>query len=430
MSELLRNRYAATATVIAALGGGALAANLLGGHDGNNGAAVAAAEAQAATNQAQEACDVAPNLSANLADTNSGTPDSMFPKLSKVDSNGNEQLLSADEASAAVKKQLAGDLRVLSVWNTFVSTVRDPKHPQIPNSLMLAKAADTYKNYLVNPTVAEHDLQVACSEADMLVPTTRFAVTQNQGTILKTDRADGSGKVTGFEAAQFGGGLLSGFEINFNHDDKSLKAVEPTLDKIMSLLLITKDGTIVLNNWQGPNSFKIDQSAQNQPVTITVGGKTVKVMPRPQGTATMPSSSSQNQNANGGGSSGGSSSQGPKPESGPGNNNLGPKPNGPSHARPGGPTNSPAVGPGASSPGSTQESGPGQSGGQPGGPNTQPTTPTQPNTTPTQPNTTPTQPTTTPTQPTTTPTTPTSTNKGSESSQNCTADTPEFCPQG
>ena len=251
---------------------------------------------------ASRACGETIDTSANSANKNYGSPESIFPSLNKkADKSGQESLLATDKASVAIREQLTHDNRALGIFSAYFLETR--KTQQLPSTGTLGRANELIKAYGTNPALTEQALTDACNSLAFLKPETKFAVTRGQAMAVETVRG-ADGNITGFKTETINATEnLSGFILDFNRDAKNTDVQKAIYDKLSKLILITADGKVVVNQTFGPSSFEVTQNAPQTPVSIkTTGTKVVTVKPvNKLGQVPAGSSSKQSKASNGGG---------------------------------------------------------------------------------------------------------------------------------
>jgi hypothetical protein len=154
------------------------------------------AQEAAATQAVDQECGVKPNLNALRANSEFGSPESLFPSLQTVDKKtGKTVLVTPEAASGNLQAQLASDYRVLAVWTAFVTDAREKQQQPDTGTLPRAqKLMEIYQSGTPGGKLqAEQDLAKACAAADALFlkPTDHFGVAKGQTYAVQTERANG-----------------------------------------------------------------------------------------------------------------------------------------------------------------------------------------------------------------------------------------------
>ncbi len=386
-----RWRIARTATAIGFASALALAACGSSGSN-NHESASSSTSTTIDTLNGPDNCTAA-SLNDEIANVNFAESESLYPPLYDV-VEGKKKQVPAGIASQRLRAQICGDSRSLATLKVFLD-LRESR--QLPDAGTLKDIEKRIELYHDNAKAAAADEQVVFAALDpqFLVPTSEFAVTKGQAVEYQAVRGSNS-KITGMKTQVIETtGSLTGFEIGFNHDDKDLTVDQKALDeKLQSLILVTDDGTVVVNELFATGGIKFDKNEQHVPASANQ-----KKNVHNQGNA-------RTRNTLGGGSGGGTSSAGSNGGTNGQSQGHGPGGNGPSCIAGHAGCNGNTTGSGGGSGGGGGEGGPGTT---TPGTTTETTTPTTTpeTTTPTTvPRTTPTTvPRTTPTTapPTTTP---------------------------
>lgn len=348
-------------------------------------------EATAAANACGEA-----DTSADWADTRYGTPESLFPNLFTVDAKGHDKPFSADKTSQILTGQVTHDVRALAVTYAFFVDTRNRQ--QLPDTGTLGQAEKFLTNFQTDSTTLLDALSKTCAAfgPQFLKHTDTFAVTRGQAMVVEPNRDTKTGKIAGFTSANADKLLkltsenttenLSGWQVDYNHDDPTLSPADKALfEKLSNLILITDDGRIVVNETYGPSSFKLSNVHVQTPVSVKIGGNQQVTVKKGNSEITFPANQQNNQNNSGSNANNNGSNSPNKGKSGGSCNKCGQQ-NCPNCKKgSGGGSTSPTPGPGPSGPtgGKTPTPGPTPTG--PGGGNNTPTpapTPT-PSSTPT-----------------------------------------------
>jgi hypothetical protein len=347
-------RRAITAVALVGLGATACSG---GSHEATPAAsATPSPEATAAANACGEA-----DTSADWADTKYGTPESLFPNLFSVDNNGHDKLFSKDKTSEILVDQLTHDVRALAVTYAFFIDTRNRQ--QFPDTGTLGRAEKLLTNFQTDSTTLLDALSKTCAAfgPQFLKHTDSFAVTRGQAMVVEPNRDSKTGKIVGFTSAEADKVLkltaenttesLSGWQVDYNHDDPTLSKDDKALfEKLSNLILITDDGRIVINETYGPSSFKLSNVHVQTPVSIKIGGNQQVTIKKGNSEITFPANQQNNQN-NGGSNANNNGSNNPnKGKSGGSCNGCG-KQNCPNCKKGGGGgSTSPTPGPGPSGP--------------------------------------------------------------------------------
>lgn len=267
------------------------------------GASLAAESAVAATPTAIEAaahnsgefCKGGFHPNANIENRIYGSSESLYPALNTTDNKGNTSLVSKQEASTRLEKQVCNGTLPLAGISAILE-LRD--NMQLPSSATPDRIVQLNSLYQNNKKAAEQAAKKATAalSSSFLEPTTTFAVTKGQATQIVTERANTKkDKRSPVEALTSqtvtSTGNFLGFELGFNKDDKSLTAEQRALlTKLQSLILINQDGTIVINQLIGEGSVKVDTKQAE-----------TSAKPNKTNNKNQNQSGSGNQNANAGG---------------------------------------------------------------------------------------------------------------------------------
>ena len=224
----------------------------------------------------EAACGTALNLEANSANTTYAGPEALLPSLATVESDGKQNLFTAAGASNTLQMQVATDARVLATLQAVFIETRSER--QLPGAQTITRIGDLVNTYKTNSQAAANAAIEVCAALDetFMIPTSDFAVTKGQATEFITVR-DESGKIVEIKTQTIQNtASLEGFTVGFNLDDSNLTDEQISLfKKLLSLALITKDGTVVINQTIGEGSitvedFKDKTTAQPNPSDITL----------------------------------------------------------------------------------------------------------------------------------------------------------------
>lgn len=251
--------------------------------------------------QGQANCGGTLTLEEHRADRVVGSPESLFPSLSRqMTSGGQEVLDSTANAKLKIRNQLATDDRVLAVFKAFFMDTRDAR--QLPDTATLERANKYIELYKNNKDKAAQDAAAACQLVEFLKPVRNFAVTRGQATEIQADHA--GGHLTRIHTETINSTRsYEGFSVGDNYDDGHLTEDDIHLrKKLADLMVISIDGTIVVNQIIGPGSFKIENNKNNTPATIRLHGKMTPVEITPSGHIIRASTGAQQQSRGGGSS--------------------------------------------------------------------------------------------------------------------------------
>ena len=287
---------------------------LLTGCSGNSSPEDSGSISSASASAAAEACGVPLDLNANSANKNYGSPEALFPSLQTTDKSGNVKLVDTKDAVKTVQGTLATDYRGLATYMSYVVNPRE--NLQLPDAQTLGRADALEESYKNNPELAAKDAVTACESAAFLVSTDKFALTKNQGTKVVAQRNAQGEMIAESTQRVAGSSAFPAFEVGYNKDDASLSADDKAkLDKAQSLLAINGNGVLVMNDWLGNATIKVD--ANGQPVKPNNNGQTASFSP-------SPSPSANSNNGGGDKNTGGGVTSGNTPENNPGPNTQGP----------------------------------------------------------------------------------------------------------
>ncbi|NBU33082.1 hypothetical protein EB118_06445 [bacterium] len=207
----------------------------------------------------EAACGTALNLEANSANTTYAGPEALLPSLATVESDGKQNLFTAAGASNTLQMQVATDARVLATLKAVFIETRSER--QLPGAQTITRIGDLVNTYKTNSQAAADAAIEVCAALDetFIIPTSDFAVTKGQATEFITVR-DESGKIVEIKTQTIQNtASLEGFTVGFNLDDSNLTAEQIALfKKLQSLALITKDGTVVINQTIGEGSITVE----------------------------------------------------------------------------------------------------------------------------------------------------------------------------
>lgn len=194
-----------------------------------------------------------------------------LPALFTTDSEGNQTLVSTNEASETVRKYICGDSNVLAVF----SAVQELWHnEQLPSPSLFTKIIELQSLYSTDTAAAEQAEEAVYPWLSTLVPTTSFAVTAGQATVISGIRTNG--KLSSFTPQTVTSTeTLSGFEIGFLQDNENLTKDQKALyEKLQQLVLIDENGYIVINDLIANTNSSTSQStaAGSSPSSSTGGG--------------------------------------------------------------------------------------------------------------------------------------------------------------
>jgi hypothetical protein len=206
------------------------------------------------------------DLSDNLADTNYVKPEGFLPGLTET-KEGKEQLITDADAKDKIRQQICGDTRALATLDAVLE-LRERK--QLPDQDLLGRIEKLIELYNTNDDAAVRAERRVFESLEFLTAEPNFAVTKGQATEIQAVR-DEDNKMTGMKAVTVNTtGTFQGFIIEFNRDDAVLSSADiALLDKLSMLVLIEKDGTVVINNLALTGGFEIDtEREQDIPVDV------------------------------------------------------------------------------------------------------------------------------------------------------------------